>query len=89
MVKIWGNIISKNRIVDSRLLTTNEEPTLDLYLGAIQTICNELDLEMPVILSKHKNDLEIFSLASFHSTDFIEKVDFQRFDIEIFIDKEK
>lgn len=89
MVKIWGNIIRKNRIVDSCLVTADDEPTLDLYLNSIQSICNELDLEMPVILSKHKNDLEAFNLASFLPTDFIEKIDFQRLDIEIFIDKDK
>ena len=71
------------------MISMEEEPTLDLYLNTIQTICNDLDLEMPVILSKHKHDLESFNLASFLPADFIEKVDFQRFDIEIFIDKEK
>lgn len=89
MVKIWGNIIRKNKIVESKMITVGDEPTLDLYLTSIRTICNVLDLEMPVILSKHKNDLITFNLTSFLPADFIEKVDFQRFDIEIFIDKDK
>ena len=64
-------------------------PSVDVYLAAIREICEKLDLEMPVILSKHKNDMDNFSLVRFLPTDFIEKVDFQRFDIEIFVEKDK
>jgi len=89
MVKIWGNIIIRNKISQSTSLSFNEDASIDLYLSAIQSLCNELDLEMPIILSKHKNDMEVFSLVSFFPTDFIDKVEFQRLDIEIFIDKDK
>ena len=89
MVKIWGNIIVKNKIVDSRMLSYDEEPALDLYLYAVHELCNELDLAMPVVLSKHKNDMETFNLVKFLPADFIENVSFQRFDVEIFIDKDK
>ena len=89
MVKIWGNIINRNKIIKSASISFDDEATMDLYLNAIQSLCNELDLEMPVILSKHKNDIEVFSLVSFFPSDFIDNVDFQRFDIEIFIDKDK
>jgi len=89
MVKIWGNIIIRNKISQSTSLSFNDDASIDLYLSAIQSLCNELDLEMPIILSKHKNDMEVFSLVSFFPTDFIDKVEFQRLDIEIFIDKDK
>ena len=89
MVKIWGNIIKKNKIAQSAFLSFDQEPDLALYMMAIQEICGELDLEMPIILTKHKNDMEVFNLAKFTPGDFIEKVDFQRFDIEIFIEKDK
>jgi len=89
MVKIWGNIIIRNKISQSTSLSFDEDASIDLYLSAIQSLCNELDLEMPIILSKHKNDMEVFSLVSFFPSDFIDKVEFQRLDIEIFIDKDK
>jgi len=89
MVKIWGNIIIRNKISQSTSLSFDEDASIDLYLSAIQSLCNELDLEMPIILSKHKNDMEFFSLVSFFPSDFIDKVEFQRLDIEIFIDKDK
>ncbi|MEX1378139.1 MAG: hypothetical protein AB1Z23_11795 [Eubacteriales bacterium] len=88
MVKVWGNIIKKNNIVQSAFLSFEEEPNLELYTNAIQEICDELDLEMPMILSKHKSDMNLFNLVKFTPADFIEKVDFQRFDIEIFIEKD-
>ena len=89
MVKIWGNIIRRNKIAASAFLSFDEEPNLDMYMDAIQEICSELDLEMPMILSKHKNDMEVFNLAKFTPADFIEKVNFQRLEIEIFIEKDK
>ncbi len=89
MIKIWGSIIKKNKISAGHMLELDAEPGIDIYMSAIREICEKLDLEMPVILSKHKNDIEFFSLVRFLPADFIEKVDFQRFDIEIFIEKDK
>jgi len=88
MIKIWGNIINKNKIVNSKMLLYDNEATIDLYLDAIRSLCHELDLEMPIILTKHKSDLENFNLVKFSPADFIEKVPFQRFDVEIFIEKD-
>ena len=88
MIKIWGNIIRKNKISQSKFVSSDDEPTVNLYLDKIQALCNELDLEMPIILSKHRNDMYAFNLVSFLPSDFIEKVDFQRFDIEIFSEKD-
>lgn len=89
MIKIWGNIIKQNKIVTSHMLTFEDNPCLDLYLNALETLCNELDLEMPIVLSKHKDDMNVFSLTRFYPSDFIEKVSFQRFEIEIFIEKDR
>jgi len=89
MIKIWGSIIRKNKISASHMVQIDAEPEIKIYMSAIRDICEQLDLEMPIILSKHKNDIEAFSLVRFLPSDFIEKVDFQRFEIEIFIDKDK
>ena len=89
MIKIWGNIIRKNKISAAHMVEIDAVPSVDVYLAAIREICEKLDLEMPVILSKHKNDMDNFSLVRFLPSDFIEKVDFQRFDIEIFVEKDK
>ena len=88
MVKIWGNVIIKNKIAISKMVSYDEEACLELYLTAVQELCHQLDLEMPIILSKHKNDMNAFNLTSFLPSDFIEKVNFQRFNVEIFIDKD-
>lgn len=88
MIKIWGNIIRKNTISESCVISSDDEPGIDMYLELIRMLCDKLDLEMPIVLSKHRNDMEVFNLVSFLPSDFIEKVDFQRFDIEIFIEKD-
>ena len=68
---------------------SDEEPDIEMLLAAIQHLCADLDIEMPVILNKHKIDIMNFSLVRFIPSDFMEKVDFQRFEIEIFIEKDK
>lgn len=89
MVKVWGKLIKKNRIIESYTVEFDSEPTLQLYFDALQKICYKLDIELPIILTKHKNDMIYFNLVRFLPSDFMEKVSFEKFDIEIFIEKEK
>lgn len=42
-----------------------------------------MDLSVPVILTRHVRDLETFQRAVFRETDFMERIDFDRLDVEI------
>jgi len=63
MVKIWGNIIRKNKIVDSRLVTTDEE-----RLAAkqkIQEILEQADKEaQQQVTERWKHDMQSDSFLS-------------------------
>ena len=55
----------------------------------ISPLCQELDLSRPLMLKKHLKEIEDFSRVVFHPSDFIEPVDFDRFEVEIFYPKKK
>lgn len=52
-------------------------------------LCKPLDLSRPVLITKHIRELLQFRRTVFYPTDFMESVDFDRFEIEIFPEKKK
>ena len=52
-------------------------------------LCQALDLSRPVVLQKHLNELERFNHTQFRQTDFMEPVSFDRFDVEILVEKKE
>ncbi len=67
----------------------DDEPSVTLYLDTLTDICYELDIEYPVVLNKHKLDMVNFNLVKFLPQDFMDKVNFDRLEIEIFIEKDE
>ena len=55
----------------------------------IGKMATALDLSRPVILNSHIKDFQRFSRVTFKPSDFIESVDFDKFEIEIFSLKNK
>ena len=59
----------------------------ELY-DAMGDICHQLDIARPVMLDRHVKDFNDFKRVSFRASDFIEKVDFDRFELELIDDQE-
>lgn len=55
----------------------------------IGALCEILDLSRPVMLRKHFQDLRNFSHVCFKPLDFIEPVDFLRFEVVVFAEAKK
>lgn len=90
MIKIWVRIIKNNKIIDENMQEIyDDEPSISLYLDTLRDICYELDLEYPVVLNKHKLDMVNFCLVKFLPEDFMDRVEFDRLEIEIFIEKDE
>lgn len=82
MFKIWAKIIRDDKIVHNYVLEKDDTfhlTRLSLYLAEI---CNELDIETPVILNKHMEHFYLFNLTTFYQTDFISSVNFDKLVIE-------
>jgi hypothetical protein len=89
MIKIWGKTIKKNKIKKSHTAEYYDIFNEDIVMDGIHSICMEFDIPRPIILNKHSRDINEFLMVKFLPEDFIEKVDFDRFEVEIFIEKKK
>ncbi len=89
MIRIWGTLIKKNKIINDYVAEKNAEHTMDDYMDCIHVICRELDLPRPIVLQKHEMDLMRFHRTRFLPADFVESVEFDRFDLEVLIEKKK
>ncbi len=90
-MKLWG-IIRKNDKIQRQHTIEYEGLTRDAaadWEELISPLCRELDLSRPLILKKHLREIQDFSRAVFLPTDFMEPVDFDKFEIEIFYPKKK
>ena len=87
MVKVWGKTLKKNRIIQNHTAEVNEIFSKEAVLDGIYSICVELDMPRPIVLNKHLRDISDFLNVKFLPDDFIEKVNFDRFEVEIFIEK--
>ncbi len=62
---------------------------LEGWMPVLHALCQALDLARPVVLQKHIAELDRFSHTAFRPGDFMEPVDFDRFEIEIFREKKE
>ena len=85
-MKIWGKIRRDNRTVSSETVTfpAKSAAEVDDWSEPFSKLCHRLNLSRPVILKKHVRELNDFSHTVFFPADFLEPVDFDRFEIEIF-----
>lgn len=58
-------------------------------MPVITELCKPLDLAVPVILPKHVSELDKFSRTVFKPEDFMESVEFDGYEVEIFPEKKK
>ncbi len=87
MIKIWGKTLKKNKIMKSHMVQKDGILTESVVFDCVDTICKEFDIARPIMLDKHRKDMHEFFLMRFFPDDFIEKVDFEKFEIEIYIEK--
>ena len=89
MIKIWGKTIRKNKIIKSHMVESASNLDEHLVFDSVDIICEKFDIARPIILDKHRNDMREFFLMRFFPEDFIEKVNFDKFEIEVYIKKKK
>ena len=85
-MKIWGKTRRDNRTILSETVTLQVKSAYEVedWSEPFSTLCHKLNLSRPVILKKHIRDLEQFSHTVFYPSDFMEPVDFDRFEVELF-----
>lgn len=89
MTKVWARAMTKDKILFDKVLEMNEDFCDDNFFELVAQICQSMDVSTPVILQKHKNEMQKFNHSIFLANEFMESVEFDRFIIERFDDEEK
>ena len=85
-MKIWGKIKVDNSTVSSSTVTLNVRSAYEVedWSEPFARLCHDMNLSRPVILKKHVRDLQQFGHTVFLPADFMEPVDFDKLEIEIY-----
>lgn len=89
-MKIWAKTLIAQKIALDAVQEFPARPSDAAGWNQVLTeICHTMDLARPVVLQKHVAEFRKFSRAVFYPQDFMESVDFDRFEVELFPEKKK
>ncbi len=90
-MRIWAKTIKHQKIQSEvvREFSLARPSDIEGWTPVLHELCQALDLSRPVVLQKHLNELERFNHTQFKQSDFMEAISFDRFEIEILIEKKK
>ena len=79
-MKLWGKIFQNGKIKKDTVVEQEGSEALD---ECLREICTQFDIEKPVFLKKHQRELNEYGHTAFRPEDFIDSVNFDKFEIEI------
>ncbi|MBQ7307069.1 MAG: hypothetical protein IJW82_00905 [Clostridia bacterium] len=78
---LWAKILKDNKILNDVALKVDNFKNTEL-MEYVKEICYKLDLETPVLLSKHYRYIVQYNVIKFTKDDFIDYIDFDSLLIE-------
>ena len=78
---LWAKIIKENRLIKDTMITVYDFKNTLLH-DYVKEICYKLDLETPILLSKHYKYIVAYNLIKFTKDDFVDYIDFDSLLIE-------
>lgn len=84
MYNIWSKTYKEQKIKKSMTTKMEGQPDFTCFEETLRDLCHELDIPTPMVLTKHISDLTKFNLTRFKVEDFIESVNFDFLQIEIY-----
>ncbi len=82
MFKIWAKVIDDHKIRRDYLYHSADKFNESEFLYYLSDICHELDIPTPVVLQSHIRNYNLFNIAKFKPSDFVEKVNFDTLQLE-------
>ncbi len=85
MFRIWGKIIKNNKLVKDHTVCIEDYTmtrTQKVY-KALDELCNEFDLAVPIWLDLNKRDFIRHARTRFTQDSFIEGIDFDYMDFQV------
>ena len=83
MITAWGKIIRNEKVVKSDTFTSKQQDMADALLECVEHFAAVFDMEAPMWHSQHTKQLGLFHKATFKSDDFIDAVDFDKFELQL------
>ena len=85
-MKMWGKIRVDNATRMSSTVTLHVKSACEVedWSEPFAKLCHDMNLSRPVILKKHVRELNEFGHTAFLPADFMEPVDFDKLEIELF-----
>ena len=90
-MRIWARTLKQHKIQNDvvREFSLARPSDLEGWIPVLHELCQALDLSRPIILNKHVHELNSFSHTAFRSSDFMESIPFDSFEIEILKETKK
>lgn len=83
MLRIWGKLIKDNKIIKDKVVELALNDTYQQALKeAIIEMCKELDISKPYWLNHNLEEYNTRNKTSFDENNFIEEIEFDKFEIE-------
>lgn len=83
MLTLWGKIIKDEKVIKSDTCVSDKSTISDALLECIEYFSRSFDIEAPMWHSAHTKQFGVFRKAVFRPDDFIDKISFDRFEIQI------
>lgn len=80
-VSLWAKIMKDTKIINQDFMIV-EDFNIKLLDKYLKEICYKLDLETPILLSKHFRYLDKYNIVKFTKNDFIDYINFDCLIIE-------
>jgi len=88
-MKIWAKVIKNEHTTKNTLYEVKGVFDNAHLLDYLTDICQSFDIPRPMVLNKHFRQFHNFNHTVFKPEDFVESIDFDKFTIEIAIDRTK
>ena len=83
-MKLSGRLIKDTKVVREAFFVSRMNSSFrDALEECLIGICRELDIQVPLWLKKNTNEIVFYRKTSFFKDQFVEKVNFDRFEITI------
>ena len=85
MFRVWGKIMKENRLVKDTVIEIDDyemSRTKRVY-KALEDMCYEFDLAVPIWLRKNQEDFICYARTRFTSDNFIDSIDFDYLDFHV------
>ncbi len=84
MKKLWAKIMKNNKIAEESIVCLDNNFSADNLYEPLKELCYNLKIETPIVLKKHKNQLEEFNQTKFVQADFVDVISFDNLALEYF-----